>query len=121
RYRHARWTGTTWQDRELTPAGSFFPEDGGEKQYSGGIVFDHANPAVVYLSRQVAAQWQIERWQTTMDARRLRQLPPLPHHDHCRVTTGATTTSRRGRALGSAENRLTCGCRSSALQAGCHR
>lgn len=67
RYRHARWTGTAWQDRELTPAGSFFPEDGGEKQYSGGIVFDHANPAVVYLSRQVAAQWQIERWETTDD------------------------------------------------------
>ena len=51
----------------MTPAGSFFPEDGGEKQYSGGIVFDHANPAVVYLSRQVAAQWQIERWETTDD------------------------------------------------------
>ena len=50
RYRHARWTGTAWQDRELTPAGSFFPEDGGEKQYSGGIVFDDANPAVVYLA-----------------------------------------------------------------------
>jgi hypothetical protein len=64
RYRHARWTGTAWQDRELTSAGTSFPDDGGEKQYSGGIVFDHANPAVVYLSRQIAAQWQIERWET---------------------------------------------------------
>ena len=35
------------------------------QQYSGGIVFDHADPAVVYLSRQVDGQWQIERWETT--------------------------------------------------------
>jgi hypothetical protein len=64
RYRHARWTGSAWEDREVTPAGGFFPDESSEKQYSGGIVFDHANPAVLYLSRQVAGQWQIERWQT---------------------------------------------------------
>jgi putative BNR repeat neuraminidase len=64
RYRHARWTGTAWDDRQLTPAGSFFDEDGGEKQYSGGIAFDHANPDVVYLSRQLGGQFELERWQT---------------------------------------------------------
>src|SRR3954470_1064123 len=64
RYRHARWTGTAWQDRQMTAAGGFFDEDGGERQYSGGIVFDHADPAVVYLSRVVRGQWEIERWHT---------------------------------------------------------
>jgi BNR repeat-containing family member len=64
RYRHARWTGAAWQDRQVTPAGRFFDDDGAEEQYSGGIVFDHADPAVVYLSRQIAGQWQVERWRT---------------------------------------------------------
>jgi BNR repeat-containing family member len=64
RYRHARWTGTKWDDRQIVPAGGFFVEDGGEKQYSGGIAFDHANPDVVYLSRPVGGQFEIERRQT---------------------------------------------------------
>ena len=64
RYRHARWTGTKWDDRQLVPAGPFFVEDGGEKQYSGGICFDHADANVVYLSRQVNGQFEVERRQT---------------------------------------------------------
>ncbi|WP_028059869.1 BNR-4 repeat-containing protein [Candidatus Solirubrobacter pratensis] len=64
RYRHACWTGSAWADRQLTPAGGFFDDDGAEQQYSGGIVFDHADPAVVYLSRRVGEQWEIERWHT---------------------------------------------------------
>ena len=66
RYRHARWTGSRWDDRQLVPAGPFFVEDGGEKQYSGGISFDHADPNVVYLSRQVKGQFEVER-RTTAD------------------------------------------------------
>src|SRR4051794_24023460 len=62
RSRHARWTGTAWEDRQLTPAGSFFDEDGGETQYSGGIAFDPADPDTVYLSRELDGQWEIERW-----------------------------------------------------------
>ena len=108
RYRHARWTGTKWEDRQLTPAGGFFVEDGAEQQYSGGIVFDHADPDVVYLSRPIDGQWEIERWHgpagrttavTRPRARRTcarsspaaaarrcgcaapTQLPPLPHGD----------------------------------------
>jgi hypothetical protein len=64
RYRYARWTGEAWQDRELTRAGGFFDEDGGERQYSGGLVFDHADPDTIYLSRVVAGQWEIERRHT---------------------------------------------------------
>jgi BNR repeat-containing family member len=64
RYHHARWTGTAWENRQITPAGGFFDEDGGEQQYSGGIVFDHRAPNIVYLSRQIAGQFEIERWRT---------------------------------------------------------
>jgi hypothetical protein len=35
RYRHARWTGNAWEDRQLTPAGSFFDEDGGGLAVAG--------------------------------------------------------------------------------------
>ena len=61
RYRHARWTGSTWDDRQLTPAGGFIDDDGKETQYSGGIVFDHSDPDTVYLSRPIDGQWEIER------------------------------------------------------------
>jgi BNR repeat-containing family member len=64
RYRHARWTGEEWDDHQVTRAGRYFDDDGGEEQYSGGIVFDHADPSTVYLSRQVDGQWQVERWKT---------------------------------------------------------
>ena len=56
--------GPAWQHRQVTQAGGTFPEDGREREYSGGIVFDHADPAVLYLSRQVRGQWEIERWRT---------------------------------------------------------
>ncbi len=32
--------------------------------YSGGIVLDHEDPSVVYLSRPVAGAFEIERWWT---------------------------------------------------------
>jgi hypothetical protein len=70
RYRYARWNGTTWEDHEVTPAGSWFPK-GAEsfKQfspyYSGGIALDHQDPSVVYLSRPTNGVFEIERWATT--------------------------------------------------------
>jgi len=64
RYRHARWTGAVWDDHEITPAGGFFPDEPREREYSGGLAFDHAQPSVAYLSRAVDGQWQVERWAT---------------------------------------------------------
>ena len=64
RYRHARWNGSSWEDRQVVAAGPFFDDDGGEVQYSGGIVFDHADPKTVYLSRKLSGQFQVERWRT---------------------------------------------------------
>jgi hypothetical protein len=69
RYQYARWTGEVWEDHEICPAGPWFPQtpEGKaepEPHYSGGVVLDHADPTVVYLSRRVGAIFEIERRQT---------------------------------------------------------
>jgi hypothetical protein len=35
-----------------------------EYEYSGGITLDHSDPGIVYLSRETAGGWDIERWVT---------------------------------------------------------
>ena len=67
RYRYARWTGSTWRDAELIAAGAWFPQTPNgttepEPHYSGGIVLDHTNPSVVYLSRPINNVFEIEKW-----------------------------------------------------------
>jgi hypothetical protein len=69
RYCYARWTGDTWLDSQLTEGGKWFPQtppDQREKEphYSGGMALDHANPSIVYLSRPIDGQFEIERWDT---------------------------------------------------------
>ena len=69
RYHYARWNGEAWEDTELCAAGQWFPETEfgrgePEPHYSGGLVLDHANPSVVYLSRPVNGVFEIERWST---------------------------------------------------------
>jgi hypothetical protein len=53
RYVYARWTGSAWVSREITPAGGSISLDGTQPDYSGGITLDHEDPALVYLSRDV--------------------------------------------------------------------
>ena len=64
RYHYARWTGTTWISRQITASGPTIEKTGRDKYYAGGMVLDSRNPSVVYLSRQVAGVYQVERWQT---------------------------------------------------------
>ncbi len=69
RYHYTRWSGAEWMDTEITAAGGWFPHtpegaDEPEPHYSGGIVLDHDDPSVVYLSRPVAGVFEIERWWT---------------------------------------------------------
>jgi hypothetical protein len=69
RYHYARWDGEEWVDSEITSAGGWFPQTPEgvtepEPHYSGGIVLDHEDPSVVYLSRPVAGVFEIERWWT---------------------------------------------------------
>jgi hypothetical protein len=68
-YYYARWNGTQWESHQLTEAGSWFPhtpagEEEREMNYSGGIVLDHENPNVVYLSRDINDTFEIEQWTT---------------------------------------------------------
>jgi len=69
RYHYARWDGKSWFDRELTGAGKWFPETpAGQKErephYSGGVVLDHSDASVVYLSRPINGVFEIEKWST---------------------------------------------------------
>ncbi len=68
-YYYARWNGKQWENHKLTEAGSWFPhtpagEEEREMNYSGGIVLDHENPNIVYLSRDINGTFEIEQWIT---------------------------------------------------------
>ncbi len=65
RYWYARFNGRRWVSHFLTSAGGTISPGTIEYEYSGGITLDHANPSIVYLSRQVKGGWQIERWSTS--------------------------------------------------------
>jgi len=69
RYHYARWTGTLWEDYEISPAGRWFPETPvgtvePEPHYSGGIDLHPSNPSIALLSRQRGNGFEIERWLT---------------------------------------------------------
>jgi hypothetical protein len=51
RYRHARWDGRRWQDRQIAHAGArLYP---GEDDYTGGICLHPNDPDTVFLSANV--------------------------------------------------------------------
>lgn len=69
-YRYACWNGKAWENHDIVLAGGWFPQTpkGGqerEKYYSGGIVLDHSNPSIVYLSRSIRGVFEIEKWATS--------------------------------------------------------
>ncbi len=64
RYNYARWNGDRWVRREITPSGPTIESAKGDAYYAGGLVLDSRDASVVYLSRQVAGVYQIERWVT---------------------------------------------------------
>lgn len=74
RYHYARWNGFKWEDHEITTAGGWFPQtlegkSQREPHYSGGIVLNHANPSVVYLSKPTDGVFEIEKWTTSDDGK----------------------------------------------------
>ena len=64
RYHYARWTGDRWVSREMTTSGPTIEKTGRDPYYAGGLVLDSRDASVVYLSRQVAGVYRIERWMT---------------------------------------------------------
>jgi hypothetical protein len=63
-YWYAVWTGARWVSHFLTVGGWTISPGSIEYEYSGGITLDHSDPSIVYLSRQVADGFEIERWTT---------------------------------------------------------
>lgn len=83
RYRYACWDGERWSDHEICAAGSWFPKPTLDSRgrryyvyYSGGVTLDHDDPSVVYLSREIDAIHEIERW-TTPDGGRTWESAPV--------------------------------------------
>jgi hypothetical protein len=64
RYQYARWTGAAWDVHEITAGGGGFGTGVGEEYYSGGVVLDHSDPQIVYLSKVVAGKWEIYKYTT---------------------------------------------------------
>lgn len=69
-YYYATWDNNKWNNYKIVEGGGWFPETPPgtlerEPNYSGGIILDHKNPSIVYLSRQVNGVFEIERWTTS--------------------------------------------------------
>ncbi|MEO5602712.1 MAG: BNR-4 repeat-containing protein [Cyclobacteriaceae bacterium] len=69
-YYYAVYDEGKWINYRLVDSGGWFPDtkEGTverEPNYSGGIVLDHQDPSIVYLSRQKNGVFEIERWKTT--------------------------------------------------------
>lgn len=64
-YCYARWNGSKWVTSDLINTGKWFPDDKKEREqnYSGGLVLDHENPEIVYLSAR-REKYEIEKWST---------------------------------------------------------
>lgn len=68
-YHYAVFENSRWVNHRLTDAGSWFPHTPraareSEPNYSGGIVLDHNDPSVVYLSKEENGTFEIEKWST---------------------------------------------------------
>ncbi len=63
-YWYADWNGRRWLSHFLTFAGPSISPGTIETDYSAGITLDHADPSIVYLSREVRGSFEIERWLT---------------------------------------------------------
>jgi len=64
-YSYARWNGKKWTSCDLINSGGWFPDDKvREQNYSGGLVLDHENPGILYLSVKRGLKYEIEKWIT---------------------------------------------------------
>ena len=65
RYYYYRWDGAKWNHHFLINSGGPMTEGGQEVGFSGGLILDHVNPNIVYLSTHVNGVFELERWVTT--------------------------------------------------------
>jgi|WetSurMetagenome_2_1015567.scaffolds.fasta_scaffold00045_15 hypothetical protein len=66
RYFYFRWDGTKFNHYFLINSGAPMAEPGaGENGFAGGLILDHENPNIVYLSAQVNGVFELQRWVTS--------------------------------------------------------
>lgn len=98
-YRYARWNGTAWVVSIITSdGGGEIDHTGIQPNYSGGIAVLPSDATVVFTSRPVDGQWEIERWTTDDDgatwtattsitsasySKQVRPTTPTGHYDGC--------------------------------------
>jgi len=68
-YYYAFWKDGQWNNIKLVNSGKWFPETPlgeieREPNYSGGIILNHHDPSMVYLSREINGVFEIEQWKT---------------------------------------------------------
>lgn len=68
-YYYSVWNNNQWNNYRLVDSGPWFPQTPAgtkerEPNYSGGIVLDHNDPSIVYLSRLKNKRFEIEKWKT---------------------------------------------------------
>lgn len=63
RYMYTRWTGNAWLENEIVAANGYMGNT--TTDFSPGITLDHGNPDVVYLSRQISGELELEQWETS--------------------------------------------------------
>ena len=69
-YYYSIWNNNQWNNYKLINSGPWFPQtpEGKierEPNYSGGIVLDHDDPSILYLSRLKNSTFEIEKWTTS--------------------------------------------------------
>jgi hypothetical protein len=79
-YYYARWDGQKWNNHLLVNSGGWFPQtpEGSverEPNYSGGMVLDHEDPDVVFLSVQRKGIFEIEKWITPDEGKTWKNYP----------------------------------------------
>lgn len=100
-YYYARWDGNTWNNYRLVDSGTWFPqtpenEEEREKNYSGGIVLDHEDPNIVYLSREVNGVFEIEKWMTADGGKTWRSTPVTSNSEYDQVRPFAIRNMPQG-------------------------
>ncbi|HEX8523823.1 MAG TPA: BNR-4 repeat-containing protein [Tepidisphaeraceae bacterium] len=66
-YHWARWDGAQWIDRTLVADAGPYIGSPDEGNYSGGIVLDHTDPNIVYLSANFGGMWNLLQYKTEND------------------------------------------------------
>lgn len=65
-YHYARFDGEKWIDHRFDfDTGDSIEGKGLGDNYSGGLVLDHTDPSIVYLSRPINGQYALEQWKTS--------------------------------------------------------